>query len=95
MVFAARYCLSATAERDGMELIAVVMHADTSAQRFESAQTLLNWGFANYTLRTVKPEQALPPIPVLLGKSDAVQPILAEEPTILLQKGQAGTTVQQ
>jgi len=91
---AALYCLSATAERDGMELIAVVMHADTSAHRFESAQTLLNWGFANYTLRTVKPEEALPPVSVVLGKSDAVQPILAEEPSILLQKGQAGTMEQ-
>jgi len=91
---AALYCLSATAEREGMELIAVVMHADTSAHRFESAQTLLNWGFANYTLRTVRPEEVLPPVRVILGTSDAVQPILSEEPTILLQKGQAGTMEQ-
>lgn len=90
----ALYCLSATAERSGMELIAVVMHADTSAHRFESAQTLLNWGFANYTLNTIKPEEAIPPVPVILGTSDAVQPILAEEPTVLLQKGQAGTMSQ-
>lgn len=90
----ALYCLSATAERSGMELIAVVMHADTSAHRFESAQTLLNWGFANYTLNTIKSEEAIPPIPVILGTSDAVQPVLAEEPTVLLQKGQAGTMSQ-
>ena len=77
-----------------MELIAVVMHADTSAHRFESAQALLNWGFANYTLRTIKPEEVIPPVPVILGTSDAVQPVLAEEPTVLLQKGQAGTMSQ-
>ena len=57
----ALYCLSATAERDGMELIAVVMHAPTSDDRFESAKALLNFGFANYTLLTVYPDQALPP----------------------------------
>ena len=58
---AAGYCLSATAERDGMELIAVVLKAKTSEQRFESAKSLLNFGFANYTLTDVYPGQALPP----------------------------------
>ena len=46
----ALYCLSATAERDGMELIAVIMKGSTSAQRFEDAQALLNYGFATYAL---------------------------------------------
>jgi len=87
---AALYCLSATAERDGMELIAVVMHGETSNDRFHSAQALLNFGFANYALLTVKPDQALPPVEVTLGKSDAVQPVPAEEPTVLLEKTQAG-----
>ena len=48
----AKYCLSATAERDGMELIAVVLKAPTSPQRFEGAKVLLNYGFAAYTLVT-------------------------------------------
>ena len=69
---AAGYCLSATAERDGMELIAVVLKAKTSEQRFESAKSLLNFGFANYTLTDVYPGQALPPVDVLLGEQ--VQP---------------------
>lgn len=52
----AGYCLSASAERDGLELVAVVMGADTSAHRFSSAQTLLNYGFANFCLAEVEPE---------------------------------------
>lgn len=72
----ALYCLSATAERDGMELIAVVMKSPTSAQRFESAKSLLNFGFANYTLLDIQPDAAIPPVEVSLGTLDQVQPIL-------------------
>ena len=49
----ALYCMSATAERDGMELIAVVMKAPTSAQRFEDAKVLLDYGFASYALAPI------------------------------------------
>ena len=45
----AGYCLSATAERDGMELVAVVMAGDTSNDRFNGAKKLLDCGFANYS----------------------------------------------
>ncbi|MBQ3547620.1 MAG: D-alanyl-D-alanine carboxypeptidase [Clostridia bacterium] len=45
----AGYCLSATAERDGMELVAVVMAGDTSNDRFNGAKKLLDYGFANYS----------------------------------------------
>ena len=55
----ALYCLSATAERDGMELIAVILKAPTSTQRFESAKVLLNYGFAAYGLAHIEPEEAL------------------------------------
>ena len=85
---AAGYCLSATAERDGMELIAVVLKAKTSEQRFESAKSLLNFGFANYTLTDVYPGQALPPVDVLLGEQDTVQPVLAQSSRILVDKAQ-------
>ena len=88
----ALYCLSATAERDGMELIAVVMHADTPTQRFDSAAALLNYGFANYALTQVYPEQALPPVPVTLGRQESVQPVLGENCTVLTRKDQ-GTSV--
>ena len=91
----ALYCLSATAERDGMELIAVVMHAPTSNDRFESAKALLNYGFANWALTPVWPDQAIPPVPVLLGQADTVQPVPARECVILLEKNQAGNVTTQ
>ena len=85
---AAGYCLSATTERDGMELIAVVLKAKTSEQRCESAKSLLNFGFANETLTDVYPGQALPPVDVLLGEQDTVQPVLAQSSRILVDKAQ-------
>ena len=83
---AALYCLSATAERDGMELISVVMGAPTSTQRFEGAKVLLNYGFAAYGLAQAQPPQPLAPIPVILGDQAVVTPRLAEDPTILAPK---------
>ncbi len=91
----ALYCLSATAERDGMELISVVMHGTTSNDRFESAKSLLNYGFATYSLTPVYPDQALAPVEVLLGEQSSVQPITARECTILLEKSKAGSVTTQ
>lgn len=82
----ALYCLSATAERDGMELIAVVMKAPTSTQRFESAKTLLNYGFAAYALGEAQPPAALEPIPVHLGELSCVTPKLGGNTMILAAK---------
>ncbi len=82
----AGYCLSATAERDGMELIAVVLGSETSEQRFESAKSLLNYGFNNYTLLDVYPDQALPTVEVLLGERDTVQPVLKTAAQVLVDK---------
>ena len=90
----ALYCLSATAEREGMELIAVIMKGATSAQRFEDAQTLLSHGFATYALQKVVPDQALPPVPVELGTQATVQPVLGEGSTLLLEKAKAGNLTQ-
>nr|WP_325236148.1 D-alanyl-D-alanine carboxypeptidase family protein [uncultured Oscillibacter sp.] len=90
----ALYCLSATAEREGMELIAVIMKGATSAQRFEDAQTLLSHGFATYALRKVVPDQALPPVPVELGTQATVQPVPGEGGTLLLEKAKAGNLTQ-
>lgn len=47
----AKYCLSATAQRDGMELVAVILAGETSNDRFNGAKKLLDFGFANYTFR--------------------------------------------
>ncbi len=73
----ALYCLSGTAERDGMELIAVVLGSPTSADRFEAAKALLSYGFANYTLLDVTNAQAIPPVTVELGTQSCVQPELS------------------
>ena len=87
---AAGYCLSASAERGGMELVAVVLHCKTSVDRFESAKALLNYGFAGYSLVTVAPSEPISPIPVTLGTADSVQPVLTQESQILLPKAEAG-----
>ncbi len=79
-------CLSATAERSGMELIAVVLKGKTSDERFSDAKALLNYGFAQYALVTVTPDEALLPVPVTLGVRASVQPALTEENTLLLEK---------
>ena len=86
----AMYCLSASAMRDGVEYIAVVMHGQTSDQRFDSAKTLLNYAFANYALVDLRPGSALPPVPVTLGKCDSVQPIYANDGlSVLTEKAKA------
>ena len=91
---AAGYCISATAERDGMELIAVILKGKTSPERFADAQTLLNYGFASYALKTVIPDEPLPPVPVTLGTQATVQPVLGEENQLLLEKAKAGSLQQ-
>lgn len=83
----AMYCLSASAEREGVEYIAVVLHADTSSDRFESAKTLLSYGFANYDLTSLRPEEALPPVKVLLGTANSVQPVYRGDEYLLTEKG--------
>ena len=87
----ALYCLSATAERDGMELIAVILKSPTSTQRFESAKVLLNYGFAAYGLVQAEPESPLTPIPVELGTAAVVTPVLEGEQNLLLSKEKLGT----
>lgn len=82
----AGYCLSATAERDGMELIAVVLDGKTSDERFTDAKTLLNHGFAAYALHTVRPDAPIPPVPVTLGSRAYVQGVLDGEQTLLLAR---------
>lgn len=86
----ALYCLSGTAERDGMELIAVIMKDATSAQRFEDAKALLSYGFSAYALKAITPETPLAPVPVELGTQATVQPVLGEGSALLLEKSKAG-----
>ena len=85
---AAGFCISATAERDGMELIAVIMKSPTSPERFEDAKALLDYGFANYALVNVYPETPLAPVDVLLGTVSQVQPQLQRECRLLVRRGE-------
>ena len=82
----AGYCLSATAEKNGMELIAVVLKGKTSDERFSDAKSLLNYGFSTWSLVTVTPDEVLPPVPVMLGVRGTVQPVLTSENTLLVEK---------
>ena len=90
----AKYCISATAEKDGMELIAVVLGGSTSDKRFSDAKVLLNYGFASYSLITVTPESPLPAIPVTLGTQKTVQSVLSPDNALLLEKNRAGGLTQ-
>lgn len=62
----AKFCISATAERDGLHLIAVIMGSPTRDTRNEAAKKLLDWGFANYSLYS-KPQTEMGEINVLGG----------------------------
>lgn len=86
----AGYCVSATAERDSMELIAVVMKGLTGEKRFADAKTLLNYGFSTYALTQIQPGQALRPVDVRLGAEETVQPVLEENNCLLLEKSRLG-----
>ena len=84
---AAGYCLSASAQREGMELVAVVMGCETSAKRFAACKSLLDHGFANYAL--IRPSLEQPQsVPVHLGKENTVTAILNEQGPMLIDKAQ-------
>ena len=84
----AGYCISATAEREGMELIAVIMKGETADKRNTDAKALLNYGFSTYALVSAAPEEPLPALPVSMGQAEQVSLTLPEEGvTALVEKG--------
>ncbi len=86
---AAGYCLSASAQRDGMELIAVVMGAESSQERFSACKQLLDYGFANYAVVEPKPEGEST-VSVKLGTAANVTAVPASDPRLLVDKSQRG-----
>ena len=83
----AGYCLSATAQREGMELIAVVMGCETSQERFSACKSMLDYGFANYAV--VKPEMPdSAQVPVRLGEIDRVAAVPGNKQALLIEKTQ-------
>lgn len=86
----AGYCISATAEREGMELIAVVMKGETADKRNADAKALLNYGFSAYALVSAAPEEPLPALPVTMGETDSVSLTLPPDAlTAVVEKAQA------
>ena len=85
----AGYCLSASAQRDGLGLIAVVMGCETSPLRNEACKQLLDYGFANYA--AVTPEIPLEPVAVKLGKVSEITPVPENLQEILVEKGKKGS----
>jgi len=82
----AGYCLSASALREDMELIAVVMGCESSKERFAACKQLLDYGFATYAL--ISPEAEKSEIPVKLGTADSVIAVPAGEDAVLIEKAQ-------
>ena len=82
----AGYCLSASAERDGLGLIAVVMGCETSAQRFAACKSLLDQGFAAYAL--VTPEAPEAQVRVKLGTQPQIRAVPGEDTQLLIDKSQ-------
>lgn len=86
----AGYCLSASAEREGLHLIAVILGAESSDDRFEGAKALLNWGFANY--ETVTPDLKgveIPEVRVLRGIDKSILPKAQGVKPVTLKKGES------
>jgi len=89
---AAGYCLSASAQRDGMELIAVVLGAESSQARFTACKQMLDHGFANYALIT--PEiSGESTVGVKLGIADSVPAVPAEQVQLLIDKSQKNSVL--
>ncbi len=90
----AKYCLSATAKRDNMDLIAVIMGAPDTKTRFLEASKLLNYGFANYSIYTDNnSDTVLTPVKVSRGVSDAVQGKPAQDFSYLCSKGKSTSEI--
>lgn len=87
---AAGYCLSASAQREGMELVAVVMGAATSQERNAACKQLLDYGFANFAV--INPELTeVSDVPVRLGTQEGVAVQLGQSEGLLIDKAQKNT----
>ena len=83
----AKYCLSAVAEREGMELIAVVLGGETSESRNKDISAMLSYGFAVYSQVEISPDKPLMPVTVELGEKNSVAvKLLYEDPTVIEKK---------
>ena len=91
----ALYNLSASATRDGLSLIAVIMKAPTTKIRFSEATKLLDYGFANYTSKSFGSKgDIIQIVNVNKGIETQVNVVLAEDASVLIKKGDTGNITQ-
>ena len=89
-------CVSASAKRGDTHLIAVVMGSDNSKDRFESAKSMLNWGFAHFETITPQIDDAqIVPVRVRKGIQDTVTPQIPQVLSVLIPKGKQDDLTQQ
>lgn len=88
-------CVSASALRDGVHLIAVIMGSENSKDRFESAKAALNWGFANFTtVRPVIDPESIPDVGIINGEVERIKPKIPEVSPALVEKGKESEITQ-
>lgn len=85
----AMYCLAASAEREGVEFVAVVLHGESIDSRNADATTLLNYAFANFTLTPLRPEGGVPALPVDMGRAPLLALRIEGESCALTPRGSA------
>ena len=87
---AAKYCLAATAQKNGMRLVAIVLGTPVSQTRFDEARAMLDYGFANYQRMAIANKGDLlgESLPVHGGAADTVELALGSGLSMLLKNGQ-------
>ena len=84
-------CLTATAERDGLRFVAVILGGETSNDRFNGARKLLDTGFAGYEMATpALPAEPIPPVPVTKGMDSSVSVQCEPSFPVIVPKGKSG-----
>lgn len=84
----AGFCLCATATRDGLSLVSVVLGADTSEDRFNLSVNLLDYGFANYQINKIKiDEKKIKAVKIKNGVVKSVKPAFPDGDSALVKKG--------
>ena len=87
----AGFCLTASAKRNGMRLISVIMNADSAQARADQTRVLFNWGYANFEEATpVKAGTTLATAKVVYGVVPTVTAGVSQAWTLVVPKGQAG-----
>ena len=83
-------CISASAKRDDLHLIAVVMGSGNSNDRFNTAKAMLSWGFSNYTVYQPEVDKStITEIPVISGLKESVGVVVPQPSPLLIKKGEA------